>query len=131
MLKAKAFQAIDAYKEEIIEIAKKIHENPELGHQEFKAVKLLTETIKKHGFHVTTRISGLATSFKAELPGGNEPVVAILAEYDALPGIGHACGHNLIAAAALGAALGFKAVSCQVNGPARSRPWARSAGPGR
>jgi amidohydrolase len=116
MLKAKAFQAIDAYKEEIIEIAKKIHENPELGHQEFKAVKLLTETIKKHGFHVTTRISGLATSFKAELPGGNEPVVAILAEYDALPGIGHACGHNLIAAAALGAALGFKAVSCQVNG---------------
>ena len=68
-----------------------------------KASKLLCEYLTKSGFRVEVGIGGLETSFRATFGGQLKPSIAILAEYDALVGLGHACGHNLIAAAAVGA----------------------------
>ncbi|MEW5818703.1 MAG: M20 family metallopeptidase [Cyanobacteriota bacterium] len=83
-----------------------IHDNPEIGLKEFKAAKLLTDTLKDNGFEVKTGVAGLDTAFEATYttkPGG--PTIGILAEYDALEGMGHGCGHNCIAASAIGTAL--------------------------
>jgi amidohydrolase len=105
----KAFvDAIDSLHDEIIAISDEIHDNPEIGFQEFKACKLLTDTLKHAGFEVVCPVAGLSTAFKAELAEKESgPRVGILAEYDALPGFGHACGHNISAAAAVGAGLGL------------------------
>lgn len=74
-----------------------IGENPELGHEEFKACKILTDTLKEHQFAVETGICDLPTAFKATFDSGKiGPVIGFMAEYDALPELGHACGHNLI-----------------------------------
>ncbi|MBN2335487.1 M20 family metallopeptidase [Candidatus Bathyarchaeota archaeon] len=108
---------IDEHRDEIIEVSRRIHEEPELGHQEHKASKLLVQKLKKHGYETELGVSGIETSFIAKLKGGGEgPNIGILAEYDALPAIGHACGHNLIAATALGAAIGLTAVIPDLKG---------------
>ncbi len=104
--KDKAAARIDEYRAEIIEISKRIHAEPELGHQEYKSSKMLVDELKKHGYKVEYGVSGMETAFIAR-KGKGSPKVGILAEYDALPGIGHACGHNLIATSALGAAIGL------------------------
>jgi len=97
---------VDSIGEEIIRIAEYIYNNPELGYAEFKASKLLTSTLEDRGFEVTRGLAGLPTAFKAVMKGkADKPVVGILAEYDALPDLGHACGHNLSGASAVGAAL--------------------------
>ena len=108
-LKEKVKGTIDNESEEIIQVSKKIHSNPELGHQEYKASKLLVEELERHGYSVEYGVSGMKTAFKARI-GEGKPSIGILAEYDALPGVGHACGHNLIAASALGAAIGLAGV---------------------
>ncbi|WP_410208499.1 M20 family metallopeptidase [Fusobacterium sp.] len=88
-----------------------IYENPELGHKEFKACATLTESLKNHGFEVTTNYCNMPTAFLGRYRSGNGgPVVAILAEYDALPGIGHGCGHNSFAVTSLGSAIILKDV---------------------
>jgi amidohydrolase len=108
---------IDQHKLELIEVSTRIHQDPELGHQEYKASKLLTERLKEHGYETRLGVSGMNTAFMATLEGsGVGPCIGILAEYDALPGIGHACGHNLIAAAALGAAIGLSSVIHELDG---------------
>jgi len=104
--KATAGRLIEEYKEDIVAVSKRIHAEPELGHKEFKASKLLVEEFEKHGFDVKLGVSGMDTAFIAR-KGTGSPKIGILAEYDCLPGIGHACGHNLIAASALGAAVGL------------------------
>lgn len=83
-----------------------LHSHPETGFEEFHAAERLTGELRKAGFSVEQPIAGLATAFEGRIgtPGAH-PRVAILMEYDALPGVGHACGHNLIAAGGLGAAL--------------------------
>jgi amidohydrolase len=87
-------------------IARYLYENPELGSEEYKAYKKLTGVLEDHGFEVEKGIYGMPTAFKASFKGGTEgPKVAVLAEYDALPGVGHGCGHNLIAASAVGAGI--------------------------
>jgi amidohydrolase len=87
-----------------------------MGHKEFKAVKVLTEELSKHGFAVEKGIADLKTAFKAEYKGIEEgPIVGILAEYDALP-MGHACGHNIIGAAAIGAGIALSRVMNQLPG---------------
>lgn len=95
----------------LVDISKTIHQNPESGFKEFKACELLTSVVRKHGFEVEKGLAGLDTalvaSFRSKKPG---PAVAFLAEYDALPEIGHACGHNWIAAASTGAAIALKEV---------------------
>jgi len=114
--KSRVGQRIDEYKEEIVGVSRRIHEEPELGHQEYKASKLLAGELKKHGYDVKLGVSGMETAFIASRRKRKGPTVGILTEYDALPGIGHACGHNLIAASALGAAVGVAAVADELPG---------------
>ncbi len=97
---------------EIEEISEFVFNHAELGREEFKSCKYLVEKLKEHGFTVTCPYLDLDTAFRAELYCGEGPKVAVLPEYDALPGYGpnkdevaHACGHNWIAASTLGAAL--------------------------
>jgi amidohydrolase len=86
------------------EITRKIHSNPELGFHEERAAELLTDYLKENDFTVEPGICRLPTAFKA-VYGKGKPEIAILAEYDSLPEIGHACGHNIIATSAVGAGV--------------------------
>ena len=108
-LKTRACAAIDAQAEALIELSLRIHAHPEVAFEETQASAWLGEFLGARGFDVTPGIGGLATAFRA-VAGRDAPAVAILAEYDALPGIGHGCGHNIIATAAAGAGLGVRAV---------------------
>ncbi len=83
-----------------------IGRHPELGSEEEKSSKLLVDSLKKHGFEVTYPFHGMHTAFKAVYKGKEPgPVIAILAEYDALPGVGHGCGHNIIGTSGIGAGI--------------------------
>lgn len=93
----------------LINLALKIHGSPELGFEEYKACLWQTRLLKKWGFEVISPFSGLETAYFAK-KGKGKPVFCFLAEYDALPEIGHACGHNLICSAALGAGKALSAV---------------------
>jgi len=102
--KARVAGAVDALADELEALSHTIHANPELAFREEKAHAWLTDFLEKHGARVERGVGGLATAFRATIPGaGDGPTVAVLCEYDALPGIGHACGHNVIAAAGAGA----------------------------
>lgn len=105
-------KAIDDAREELVRIALDLHAHPELNYQEHYAAKLLSDTLERQGFVVERGVGGVETAFRATLEGGTGkgPTVALLAEYDALPDIGHGCGHNLIAMTAVGAGLGVQAV---------------------
>jgi amidohydrolase len=87
------------------DVSQRIHQHPELRFQEHRAAAWLAETLEHAGVTVERGIGALPTAFRARIGRGGAPHVAILAEYDALPEIGHACGHNLIAGGALGAFL--------------------------
>lgn len=109
--------AIDQSASELIDLARRIHATPEVAFQEVKASQWLSSTLEGHGFMVQHGVADLPTAFRAERaarPGG--PTIAFLAEYDALPEIGHACGHNLICTAALGAGIGLAAVASELAG---------------
>jgi amidohydrolase len=86
-------------------LAAKIHAHPELRFEEHRAAEWLTEALEHAGAAVERSIGGMPTAFRARIGNGRGPHIAILAEYDALPEIGHACGHNLIATGGLGAFL--------------------------
>jgi amidohydrolase len=102
--------SVDENASRLSEIARKIHANPELSFREHQACSWLREAARLDGVTVEEGTGGLATAFRARIGSGTGPKVAILAEYDALPHIGHACGHNLIAAGALGAFLALHSV---------------------
>ena len=106
-LKAQVSSEIDAHRHQLSELSLKIHSNPELGFQEVKAAAWLTEYLEGNGFFIERGICELPTAFRGSY-GQGKPAIAILAEYDALPGLGHACGHNLIAASAVGAGAASK-----------------------
>jgi len=106
-LKALVVSEIDARCQQLGELSQEIHANPEVAFQEFKAAAWLTEYLEENGFAVERGICELPTAFQGSY-GAGEPVIAILAEYDALPKLGHACGHNLIAASAAGAGVASK-----------------------
>ena len=113
-------QRIDEVSEELISASHAIHANPELAFKEFFACETLTNALEHHDIKTEKAVYSLETSFEAKLNTDREgPTVAILAEYDALPGIGHACGHNIIATSALGAALGLHAVVQELQGTVR------------
>lgn len=120
LFKQKIRSAIDGYAPRLKEIAAYIAANPELGHEEKLASALLSSELEKLGFAVERGSLGLSTAFvaeyRAEKPG---PTVGLLAEYDALPEIGHACGHHLICTMALGAAAGLRAVLDETGGAVR------------
>jgi amidohydrolase len=102
-LKPKLTEAVDKLAEELEQLSHRIHDHPELCFKEEQAHTWLTNFLESHGAQVERSV-GLPTAFRATIPGaGAGPTVAILCEYDALPGIGHACGHNVIAAAGAGA----------------------------
>jgi amidohydrolase len=98
-------QRIDAMSAELGELARAIHDDPELAFDEHRAAGRIADLLEARGVAVEKPFGGLETAFRARLGDGTGPHVAILAEYDALPEIGHACGHNLIAAGAVGAWL--------------------------
>jgi amidohydrolase len=111
--------AIDAASDELVELARRIHATPEIAFEERQAAAWLTEVLERYGFAVRRGIADLETAFRAELKGTRtRPAVAILAEYDALPEIGHACGHNLICTGAIGAGIGLAAVRDHLGGRA-------------
>jgi len=98
--------AVDAVAPELVAAGREIHARPEIGYQEFHASQLLCALLERHGFSVQRGIAGMETAFEATAGPGGGPVIAVVAEYDALAGIGHACGHNLIAAGAVGTGVG-------------------------
>jgi amidohydrolase len=112
-------QAIDAMRSELVEISRSLHANPELSFQEHKAAALLVSTLRNAGLPVEAGAFGLETAFQSEFGADAGPCVALLAEYDALPEIGHACGHNLIATASVGAALALAQIADQLPGRVR------------
>lgn len=100
---------VDHMDQKLRDIALKIHAHPELGYEEYKAAAWLTEALEEGGFSVERGVADLETAFIGTwegAPGG--PTIGIIAEYDALPGLGHACGHNLIGTSSVGAALALK-----------------------
>lgn len=100
--------AIDKQAAALLKLSHTIHNNPELGFAERKAVAWQTELLKQHGFTIENPYCGMETAYRASRKGkGGECRIAFLAEYDALKGVGHGCGHNIIAASAVGAALGL------------------------
>lgn len=105
-LKQRAVAAIDALTPVLVEVSRRIHAQPELAFHEHLAADLLCRELEQRGLAPQRGAFGMQTSFRCDI-GTEGPVVAILSEYDALPGLGHACGHNLIAAMGLGAALGL------------------------
>jgi len=105
-LKLNVVKQVDSKKSELVELSKDIHCNPELGFKEEKAKKWLGDFLSDSGFKVN-EINKYPTAFKA-VYGHGKPVIALLAEYDALPDLGHACGHNIIAVTAVGAAVASK-----------------------
>jgi amidohydrolase len=114
-LKALAASEIEMHRDQLRELALRIHANPERGFQEFKAVEWLTQYLEKNDFSVERGICQLPTAFRATY-GQGKPTIAFLAEYDALAGIGHACGHNIICTSSMGAALGTKPAADQCGG---------------
>jgi len=114
-LKASVIDEIDAHRDQLNELSLKIHANPELAFQEVRAVAWLTEYLQENGFSVKSGICGLKTAFRGSY-GRGKPVIAILAEYDALPKLGHACGHNLIAVSAVAAGIASKPAADRFGG---------------
>lgn len=105
-LKQEVISRVDALGSRLSEMALDIHRHPEGGLQEYHAVEVLTDALSKAGFEVERGVAGLDTAFVAKLKGQKErPAIALLCEYDALPEIGHACGHNLIGVASTGAGM--------------------------
>ena len=106
-LKASVIGEVEAHRHQLRDLSLKIHSAPELGFKEVKAAGWLSRYLEENGFHLERGICELATAFRGRY-GEGRPAIAILAEYDALPKLGHACGHNLIAGSAVGAALAVK-----------------------
>jgi amidohydrolase len=116
-LKKRAVDEIEAHREQLIELSLRIHANPETAFRETKAAGWLSDYLEAEGFAVERGICQIDTAFRASY-GSGRPRVAFLAEYDALAGIGHGCGHNIIAMASLGAAIGTKAIVSEAGGTA-------------
>ncbi len=109
-IKAKVAGAVDRLADDLEALSHRIHDHPELAFREEKAHAWLTEFLEKYGARVERGVGGLPTAFRAVIPGtGPGPTVAVMCEYDALPGLGHACGHNVIAAAGAGAGAALAA----------------------
>lgn len=103
------FSAVESLKPELTELTLKIHDDPEPGGKERKAVLWQTALLRKYGFEVTDKYCGIETAYRAVYRGAKAgPKIALLAEYDALPGIGHGCGHNLIAMMSVGTGIALR-----------------------
>ena len=102
---------VGVYEPELRKLAMDIHDNPELGREEYKACKWQADLLKKYGFEVETGYCDIETAYHAVYKGSTPgPKIAMLAEYDALPELGHGCGHNLIAMISTGSGLAIKKI---------------------
>ncbi|MCF7875477.1 M20 family metallopeptidase [Candidatus Bipolaricaulota bacterium] len=116
-LKDQVGKELDGLSRELRELGERIFENPELKFEEHRAAQWLTEELEEKGFEVERGVGGLETAFLARCPHESQgPTIAYLSEYDALPGLGHACGHNLIANIGLGAGIGLCSVMEELGG---------------
>jgi amidohydrolase len=113
--KARLAAEVDRRHDVLVDLSRQIHAHPELGYEERLAHDLLTGVLEDEGLRVTRSARGIATAFEAHA-GSSGPTVAVLCEYDALPAIGHACGHNVIAAAGLGAGVAAAALAEELGG---------------
>ena len=117
-LKKDVCAAIDGMKAELLDLSHSIHQEPELALQEFKSAEKLAKATEHHDLKVQREAYGLKTAYVSEF-GDKGPSIAILSEYDALPGIGHACGHNIIATSAYGAAIALSKLNGRLPGRVR------------
>ncbi len=133
-LKARVATAIEANRTELLDLSHRIHATPEPAFKEIQAATWIAEVIGRHGFAVEHPAGRLETAVRGRLAGGADgtapaaaagagraaaaagPRIGILAEYDALPGLGHGCGHNLMAASGVGAAIGLAAIAADLPG---------------
>ena len=114
-LKASVIQEIDARYQELGALSRKLHDNPEISFEERQAASWLSEYLEKNGFTIESGICELPTAFRGRY-GKGKSVIAILAEYDALPKVGHACGHNLISTSTVAAGVASKRVVDELGG---------------
>jgi amidohydrolase len=117
VMKKKVQEEVDNIFMSLKEIKDKIGMNPELGSEETKSSMLLVKELKHHGFKVEYPFCKMDTAFKAVYKGKKDgPVIAILCEYDALPGVGHGCGHNIIGTAGIGAGIAVSKLMKELDG---------------
>jgi len=109
-----AAEAVRDARDDLITLSHFIHAHPELGYEEYQSAEAVAGAAERAGFTLERGIAGLATAFRAT-KGHGRLHIAFCAEYDALPDVGHACGHNIIAAASLGAAIGLAAVADELD----------------
>jgi amidohydrolase len=117
--KARLAGAVEAARVEIVDLSHRIHASPEPAFEEVRAATWVAEVLARHGFAVEHPAGRLATAIRAVRAGGRGgagPRIGILAEYDALPGLGHGCGHNTMAASGVGAAIALAAVADELPG---------------
>ena len=128
-MKVRIAAAVEAARDEILDLSHRIHASPEVAFEEVQAATWVAETLRAHGFDVEHPAGSLATAVKGTLRGGaaasgasagrgdgTGPRIAILAEYDALPGLGHGCGHNTMAASGVGAAIALASIADELTG---------------
>ena len=118
-MKARLAAAVEAHRDEIVELSRRIHANPEVAFEEQQAAAWVAEAIARHGYAVEHPAGRLPTAVRGVLAGGRGgpgPRIGILAEYDALPGLGHGCGHNTMAASGVGAAIALAAIADELPG---------------
>ena len=118
-IKREICDAVEGMREALLGVSHAIHARPELAFEEREAAALLVETLRKAGLEVEAGAYGLDTAFASDFGPEGGPLVALLAEYDALPEVGHACGHNLIATAGVGAGLALSALGDRLPGRVR------------
>lgn len=114
-IKDRVDAVVDSHRDALLDTSHRIHANPELGYEERGAHDLLTSMLESAGLEVTRSAYGLDTAFAARA-GSEGPLVAVLCEYDALPGVGHACGHNVIATAGAGAGIAAATLAEEMGG---------------
>ncbi|MBP1924490.1 amidohydrolase [Sedimentibacter acidaminivorans] len=116
-MKKKIFELINKLTPELNELSLQIYNHPELGYEEYNSCKLHKDILRKYGFNVTDNFSGVETGFKAEYKGDKDGItIAYMAEYDALPEIGHGCGHNLLGTVSTGAGIVLKQLVDEIGG---------------
>jgi amidohydrolase len=117
--KARIAEAVQNARDEILDLSHRIHSNPEPAFEEHQAAQWVAETLAQHGYSVEFPVGSLPTAVRGRMPGGrgaDGPRIGILAEYDALPGLGHGCGHNTMAASGVGAAIALAALAPEIAG---------------
>ncbi len=114
-LKQRAVAGVEGRRPELIDLSLRIHANPEIAFQEEKSAALLADYLEANGFSVERGICEIPTAFRAACGSGG-PRIAFLAEYDALPGVGHGCGHNIIGTASTAAGLALKPLVEEMGG---------------